>query len=106
MSASPFGFALFFSCHAGHLCSSGYTWLNIAALTQFSMSLVQEIKWALEALLNPNSKFPGESALVYHGASRSQGSIIVTASGRSIVTSPFSWQGGAKKGFLREKGID
>lgn len=70
------------------------------------MSLVQEIKWALEALLNPNSKFPGESALVYHGANRSQGSSIVTASGRSIVTSPFSWRGGAKKGFLREKGID
>ena len=80
VSASPSGLALLFFCHAGHLCFSGYTWPNIAILTQFSMSLVQEIDWALETLLNPNSEFPGGSALVCHRAGHSQDSSIVTAS--------------------------
>lgn len=35
--------------------------------------------WTLQALLNSSSKFPGESVLVWHGASNSQGNSIVTA---------------------------
>ena len=48
--------------------------------------------------LNPNSEFPGGSALVCHRAGHIQDSSVVTASSL--------WQGGEEIGFLTAKGID
>ena len=67
VSASPPGPALFFSCHADHICFSGCTCPNIATLAQFSRSLVQEIEWALKTFnsvqssVMSNSLWPHES---------------------------------------------